>query len=123
MSITENDRVLPSGERCPFTRNEDVNIPISKPGEHLEIHDRMREQARVFYGVAGAMETPFWQFTRMDDIRAAMQNAKLFASESVTPNDPNPPYKWIPEMLDGQIHTGLGNSHPPRRRLGQRSCV
>lgn len=105
MSITENERVLPSGEKCPFVRIEDVNIPVSGPGEHLAIHDRMREASRAYYGVAGQLETPFWQFTRMEDIRSALQNAKLFANEAVTPDNPNPPYKWIPEMLDGALHT------------------
>lgn len=105
MSVTENEKVLPSGEKCPFVRYEDVNIPVSKPGEHLEIHDRKREEARVHYGVAGAENVPFWLFTRMDDVRAAYQNAKLFANESVQPTMLNPPFKWIPEMLDGEIHT------------------
>ena len=47
MSVTENGRVLPSGEVCPFTRYEDVNIAESEPGEHQEIHDRMREGASM----------------------------------------------------------------------------
>jgi len=105
MSVIENGRVLPSGEVCPFTRYEDVNIAESAPGEHQAIHDRMREGARVYYGVAGAESNPFWQFTEMEDIRAAYQNATVFANESVQPTMPNPPFKWIPEMLDGQIHT------------------
>ena len=36
----------------------------------------------------------------MKDIRAAYQVADLFSNTAVSPMDPNPPYRWIPEMLD-----------------------
>ncbi len=41
----------------------------------------------------------------MEDIRAALQNPQLFSSTAVVPTDPNPPYSWIPEMLDPPVHT------------------
>jgi cytochrome P450 len=41
----------------------------------------------------------------MDDIRAALQAPQLFSSRAVVPIDPDPPYMWIPEMLDPPVHT------------------
>ena len=41
----------------------------------------------------------------MADIRKAYQTPDTFSNSAVTVTDPNPPYRWIPEMLDGHIHT------------------
>jgi cytochrome P450 len=41
-----------------------------------------------------------------------MQDSETFSNSVVTPLEPNPPYKWIPEMLDGDEHRQW------RRQLG-----
>ncbi len=47
----------------------------------------------------------FWTFTNAPMIRDALQHADVFSSSVVTVQDPDPPYKWIPEMLDPPEHT------------------
>ena len=47
----------------------------------------------------------FWVMTGADVIREALQHPETFSSSVVTVHDPDPPYKWIPEMLDPPEHT------------------
>jgi cytochrome P450 len=86
-------------------RFDEVMTPVSGPGEHFDRYDELRAQGDVHFGVAGAEEHPFWMLTRMEDIRNCMQDASVFSSSAVTPDAPNPPYFWIPEMLDPPLHT------------------
>jgi cytochrome P450 len=69
---------------------------------HAEEVDGLRSQhpfVRSTYGDG------FWVFTDAALIRDALQHADVFSSTVVTVHDPNPPYKWIPEMLDPPEHT------------------
>ncbi len=47
----------------------------------------------------------FWVFTNATLIREALQRPDVFSSTVVTVHDPDPPYRWIPEMLDPPEHT------------------
>lgn len=85
-------------------RYEDINTAKSAPGEHFARYDALREKAAVHTGtVEGA--PPFVLATTMDNIRACMQDAETWSSSAVTVDMPEPPYLWIPEMLDGSLHT------------------
>jgi cytochrome P450 len=88
----------------PPLRYEDINTATSEPGEHFARYDALRAQADVHPGLAGD-ELPFLLVSRMSGIRACMQDPALFSSSAVTPEAPEPPYKWIPEMLDPPLHT------------------
>ena len=44
-------------------------------------------------------------FTDAEVIREGLQHPELFSSSSVDLHDPDPPYLWIPEMLDPPLHT------------------
>jgi cytochrome P450 len=87
----------------PTIRYEDINVPVSAPCAHFEAYDELREQAPAHFGTA--LGTEFWLITRMEDIRATYQNTEAVSSSAVVPYDPNPAFKWIPEMLDGRLHT------------------
>lgn len=54
----------------------------------------------------------FWTVCNYEGILQIMQNPAVFSNSVVTAMDPNPPYKWIPEMLDGDEHKQW------RRQLG-----
>jgi len=69
---------------------------------HFKMIKELQEQAPVHFGEAAG--NPFWVFTRIEDQRAAYQNAQVFSSSAVVPDSPNPPYFWIPEMLDAPQH-------------------
>ncbi|MDO8389857.1 MAG: cytochrome P450 [Actinomycetota bacterium] len=101
MTTTEPQLWNPAG--CPVAHIQDV-IPGELPaGEHMAIIDRLREASPVYVGDAAGNQ--YYLLTRMADIRKSYQAGQLFTNAAVTPNDPNPPYRWIPEMLDGKIHT------------------
>jgi cytochrome P450 len=54
----------------------------------------------------------FWTVCNYQGILEIMQNPEVFSNSVVTALDPNPPVKWIPEMLDGDEHKQW------RRQLG-----
>jgi cytochrome P450 len=62
--------------------------------------DELREQYSAFRAEYG-----FWVLTRHDAIVAAFQDPELFSSHAITVTDPDPAYRWIPEMLDPPEHT------------------
>ncbi|MGX7681198.1 cytochrome P450 [Jatrophihabitans sp. DSM 45814] len=85
-------------------RLDEVNTVESGPGEHFALYDQLREQARMHPGVAGAEDHPFWIVSEMEDMLRCFQDPEVFSSSAVTPAEPDPPYLWIPEMLDGKRH-------------------
>jgi cytochrome P450 len=70
---------------------------------HFENYDQWRDVGRVHPGDADGHD--FYLVTHMTDIRDALQAPGVFSSNAVVPSDPNPPYMWIPEMLDPPVHT------------------
>ncbi len=91
------------GQVCPVTHYDTINVASAAPGWHFDNFDAKREEAPVHQGLAGGHE--YFLVTRLADIRATFQNHGVFSNSSVTPSDPSPPYKWIPEMLDPPVHT------------------
>lgn len=113
--MTIDDRIEnPIG--CPITHYTEVNTPSAPAGWHFDNFDAKRDQAPVHTGVAGQHQ--YYLVTRMADIRKAYQDTESFSSEAVVAADPDPPYRWIPEMVDGQEHTTwrqlLGPSFSPK---------
>jgi len=103
MSTTNHQPLDGFGAVCPYVRHEDINVPKAEPLWHFDNFDRLRRDARAYFGEANGK--PMWMFTRLEDIRAAFQDPRMFSSSAVVPGDPDPPYKWIPEMLDPPLHT------------------
>jgi len=92
---------------CPV-RNFD--FAASKPeGTWRQTYDELRDQFPWFRNEFGP---GFWTFVNHQGILEILQDPKTFSSSSVSPIDPDPPYKWIPEMLDGEEHKQW------RRQLG-----
>ncbi len=101
--MTASDDSSGALARCPVTNYDTVNVASAAAGWHFDNFDVKREEAPVHRGLAGDNE--YFLVTRLSDIRASFQNHGVFSNSSVTPADPNPPYKWIPEMLDPPVHT------------------
>lgn len=61
----------------------------------------------------------YWVFTEYKAILEGLQHAETFSSRVMAPIDPNPPYKWIPVMLDPPDHAKwrhlLAEYFSPRR--------
>ncbi len=100
MSALDND-TAPAG--CPVAHYDTINVASAPAGWHFDNFDKKREEAPIHQGLASGND--YFLVTRLSDIRASFQNHAVFSNSAVTPNDPNPPYRWIPEMLDPPIHT------------------
>jgi cytochrome P450 len=99
MTITE----APQGAVPTGVPHYDYNQFLVEPVmAHTTKMDELREMFPAFWNTNS---TGFWVLTRMDEIRDALQTPGLFSSTSVIPTEPDPPYKWIPEMVDPPEHT------------------
>jgi cytochrome P450 len=47
----------------------------------------------------------YWMFADYDVILDGLQHPELWSSSVIVPTEPDPPYKWIPIMLDPPEHT------------------
>jgi cytochrome P450 len=101
--VTQVNDEIAKATDCPFVRYTDINVEKADALWHFDNFDRLRDQSRVYFGDAAGHE--FWLLTRMEEIRAAFQTPAVFSSTAVSPSDPDPPYMWIPEMLDPPLHT------------------
>jgi cytochrome P450 len=80
-----------------------MQCPVARqPFEHFGRIDALRESGDVHFGDASGH--PFWAVTAMEPIREAFQHPQIFSSTAVVPDAPEPPYYWIPEMLDAPLH-------------------
>jgi cytochrome P450 len=79
--------------QCPVAR---------KPFEHFGLIDELRKTDTIHFGDASGH--PFWVVTAMDPIREAFQHPEIYSNTAVVPDAPEPPYYWIPEMLDAPKH-------------------
>jgi cytochrome P450 len=83
---------------------EDINTATSGPCEHFARYDALRAKSAVHPGIASG-QYPFLLVSTIGDIRACLQDPTTFSSSAITPDAPNPPYMWIPEMVDPPLHT------------------
>jgi cytochrome P450 len=79
--------------QCPVAR---------RPFEHFGMIDELRGADQIHFGDASGH--PFWAVTAMGPIREALQCPEVFSNSAVVPDAPEPPYYWIPEMLDAPDH-------------------
>jgi cytochrome P450 len=98
------DAQAPQPDQELTIRYEEIMVPTTGPGEHFDAYDVLREKGGMHYGLAGEGH-PFWLVTGLEDMRGCFQDTSAFSNSSVTTTDPNPPYMWIPEMLDPPLHT------------------
>lgn len=84
----------------------------------------LRERAACFRSTTAQ---GFWVLTRFDQIREAYQTPEIFSSEALVAIEPDPPYKWIPIMLDPPEHTTwrhlLGPLFSPARALAMQGQI
>ena len=84
---------------CPI---HDFNHYAEKPfGAKIEFYDSLRDEAPL---IRNEFANGHYIVTRYEDILAVYQNARTFSSSAVTVFNPNPTFRWIPEMLDGDEH-------------------
>jgi cytochrome P450 len=70
-------------------------------GTYLRLADELREEGPVFFN---SFAQGYWVFTRHDAVREIYRQADLFSSESFTPHEPNPVYRFVPTQIDPPEH-------------------
>jgi len=98
MTRAESDRATGTSG-CPvhnFNYTE-----LQKAGTWFEKYDRLRDESPIYRNEFGP---GFYTVVNHEGILDLLQRPETFSNSVVTPLDPNPPFKWIPEMLDGDEH-------------------
>ena len=63
--------------------------------------DELRETGPVFFNT---FAQGYWIFTRHDAVRDIYKTPELFSSESITPWQPDPIYRFVPTQIDAPDH-------------------
>ena len=84
---------------CPVMHRDFA--PEQAAGCHWELGDEMRESSPVYFNT---FAQGYWVFTRHDAVRDIYKTPELFSSESITPWQPDPIYRFVPTQIDAPDH-------------------
>jgi len=84
---------------CPVMHRDFA--PQQAAGCHLQLADELRETSPVFFNT---FAQGYWVFTRHDAVRDIYKTPELFSSESITPWQPDPIYRFVPTQIDAPDH-------------------
>jgi cytochrome P450 len=87
------------GTGCPVLHH-DFSRPMPACG-YLRLADELREGSPVYFN---QFEQGYWVFTRHDAVQEMYKRPEIFSSESITPWEPEPAYRFIPTQLDAPEH-------------------
>jgi cytochrome P450 len=87
--------------KCPMIDYK-YNRGPDPAGSNFARLDALQRDARPFF--RANEQHGYWVFTDHDAILEALQNPEVFSNGSVKPLEPDPPYKWIPMMIDPPQH-------------------
>jgi len=111
-----------SAAQCPVM---DVELILAEPVPALttfRMLDDVQDQVRPF--VRSTEADGYWIFTDYPTILDGLQHPELWSSSVIVPTEPDPPYKWIPVMVDPPEHAKwrkvLGEYFSPGRVKGMR---
>ncbi len=85
--------------RCPVIHLDPS--PAMEVGSYWAQADELRETSATFFN---DMAQGYWVFTRHDAVREIYKHPELFSSESFTPWEPEPMYRFIPTQIDPPEH-------------------
>jgi cytochrome P450 len=84
---------------CPvFHQDFSEEQPL---GCHWALADRLREQGPLYFNTYAQ---GYWIFTRHDAVKEIYKNPDIFSSESITPWQPEPIYRFVPTQIDPPKH-------------------
>ena len=84
---------------CPVIHRD--YSPEQTAGCHWQLADEMRETSPVYFN---SYAQGYWIFTRHDAVRDIYKTPDLFSSESITPWEPDPIYRFVPTQIDAPDH-------------------
>ena len=70
-------------------------------GSHWQWADELREGSPVYFNT---FAQGYWIFTRHDAVRDIYKTPEIFSSESFTPWEPEPIYRFVPTQIDPPDH-------------------
>ena len=76
-------------------------LPHPQAGSHWQWADQLREDSPLYFN---AYAQGYWVFTRHDAVRDMYKNPQIFSSESITPWEPEPIYRFVPTQIDEPDH-------------------
>jgi len=85
--------------KCPVMHQDFA--PEQAAGWHWDLGDQLRETSPVYFNT---FAQGYWVFTRHDAVRDIYKTPDLFSSESITPWQPNPIYRFVPTQIDAPDH-------------------
>src|SRR4051794_6393071 len=71
-------------------------------GDYWQIANDLREGCPHFYNTYEG--GGYWVFTRHDAVKDIYKTPEIFSSESITPWEPNPIYRFVPTQVDQPEH-------------------
>lgn len=75
--------------------------PAREVGSYWRQADELREAGSRFFNTHAQ---GYWVFTRHDQVREMYKHPEIFSSESFTPWEPEPVYRFIPTQIDPPDH-------------------
>ena len=75
--------------------------PMRDAGCHWQWADELREGSPLYFNT---FAQGYWVFTRHDAVRDIYKTPEVFSSESFTPWEPNPIYRFVPTQIDPPDH-------------------
>ena len=85
--------------KCPV-----MHMDFAEPREacsYLRQADELREAGPLFFN---EFAQGYWIFTRHEQVRDIYRYPELFSSESITPWEPEPVYRFVPTQIDPPDH-------------------
>jgi cytochrome P450 len=73
-------------------------------GSYWELAKELRLECPHFFNTYGDGSKGYWVFTQYDAVRDIYKNPQIFSSESITPWEPDPVYRFIPTQIDPPNH-------------------
>lgn len=88
-----------SGGGCPVM-HEDFSA-VQDAGFHWKRADQLREGSPLYFN---SFAQGYWIFSRHDAVRDMYMHPEIFSSESITPWQPDPVYRFVPTQIDPPDH-------------------
>ena len=100
VAADKQDVAARAAGKCPVI-HLDVSTPLSV-GSYWQKADELRESSPAFFNEIGQ---GYWIFTRYEQVRDIYQHPEIFSSESITPWEPDPAYRFVPTQIDPPEHS------------------
>jgi cytochrome P450 len=85
--------------KCPVVHAE-FSAPL-EAGSHWRLANEYRAMSPALFNT---MAQGYWMFTDHERVRDMYRTPDVFSSESITPWDPDPVYRFVPTQIDAPDH-------------------